>query len=40
MLYKICLGMNVNKRRIINEEDDELDDKLEMVSIILIGGKE
>jgi hypothetical protein len=32
--------MNANKRRIINEEDDELDDKLEMVSIILIGGKE
>jgi hypothetical protein len=31
--------MNANKRRIINE-DDELDDKLEMVSIILIGGKE
>jgi hypothetical protein len=31
--------MNANKRRIINE-DDELDDRLEMVSIILIGGKE
>jgi hypothetical protein len=26
-----------SKRRIINEEDDELDDELEMVSIVLIG---
>jgi hypothetical protein len=26
-----------SKRRFINEEDDELDDELEMVSIVLIG---
>jgi hypothetical protein len=37
LLFKIVSHVLHNLLRIINEEDDELDDELEMVSIILIG---
>jgi hypothetical protein len=36
-IFFVYKAMIDSKRRFINEEDDELDDELEMVSIVLIG---